>query len=362
MYLIAFGLTILCTYIAEKSFKKEKKIVGIFFSILAVLIPSILAGLRSRNIGTDIEVYIEPYFKKALVYKNFFRYYSSVKSDLLYLGVLYLVSRLTNNIQILFFVLELIIMIFLYLGIYNFRGKASMPLMMMVFLTFFYNRTLNLSRQSISIIIVFFAMKYVWERKLWKYIFFTIIAAGFHYSAVFTLVIYFLYGLTYKQGKTFLKIAIVVTIILVFANFQNFFIYLIRSGILPSKYTHYIEAQQGSFNFFETVFRVIIITMMGTTLEAFYKLDTNNKFLYFILILDVLIYQFGIISEYTQRISLYFGINTIYVLPQFVNSVKQETSNRKISVLLISSILITYWFINYVYLGIGETYPYEFFK
>lgn len=361
MYIITFALTILFTYLAERNFKKQNKRNGVFFSVIAILLPSLLAALRSENIGTDVGVYVKPYFEKALGYASFSDFVESIDSDYLFLLIVYFIANLTENLQFVFFAIEFIIMLFIYLGIYNFRKRASMSLMMFFFLTLFYNKTYNLSRQSIAIAIVFFGMKYVLDRNLWRYLLCLIVASNFHYSAMFMIILYFLYDISYIKGNFIIKLLIVTAIVAIFANFQTIFQYFIQSGILPAKYMRYVEAQKGSFGFIETAYRLINIILIGLTLKSFNKLDKNNKFLYFVMILDIIIYQLGILSDFTQRISLYFGINTIYIMPQFIKSVKQERTNIKISAIILILIQIAYWGLNYAYLNIGETFPYEFF-
>ena len=55
IYIITFIVTILFTYVAEKSFEKKNKAVGRFFSILAIIIPSTNLIKKKFNSGRKIE-------------------------------------------------------------------------------------------------------------------------------------------------------------------------------------------------------------------------------------------------------------------------------------------------------------------
>ena len=58
IYIGVFLSSTLCAYLAQKiSIKKNKGLV-LFFSLLSILIPSILGGMRSVRIGTDITYYV----------------------------------------------------------------------------------------------------------------------------------------------------------------------------------------------------------------------------------------------------------------------------------------------------------------
>ena len=67
-FLICLILTPILTYIAQLFFKtneKKKRLLGIFFSILAILVPSIIAGARNLDVGRDIGMYVTPAINSA---------------------------------------------------------------------------------------------------------------------------------------------------------------------------------------------------------------------------------------------------------------------------------------------------------
>ena len=61
-------------YCAENSLKREKRSLYIFFSFLALFVPSMLAGIRSDAVGVDVRTYSVPWFNMAKSYSNFLSY------------------------------------------------------------------------------------------------------------------------------------------------------------------------------------------------------------------------------------------------------------------------------------------------
>ena len=62
IYLVVFGLSTLCIYLAKTT--KNKSIQKLLI-IIGLLLPAILAGLRAENIGVDVKSYAISFFERA---------------------------------------------------------------------------------------------------------------------------------------------------------------------------------------------------------------------------------------------------------------------------------------------------------
>ena len=122
IYIAVFIISILSTYYAEKYEKKSMKKEFIFFSAIAILIPSLLAGLRNSTIGYDTSYYSLPTFNKALV-MNFsrFRSITSKQIELGYGVMVFILTKLLENFQVILFATHFIIVYYVYRFIYNKR-------------------------------------------------------------------------------------------------------------------------------------------------------------------------------------------------------------------------------------------------
>lgn len=118
IYIICFLLSMLFAGLAQKAYKKNK-VIGNLFSVIAILIPSILAGIRTTDIGIDVDIYVKNNFMWATHHTSLFVFTSRVNSDFLYLALNFFVSRFTNNLNIFLFIVQLINTVLVYSFIYS---------------------------------------------------------------------------------------------------------------------------------------------------------------------------------------------------------------------------------------------------
>mgnify|MGYP004598912551 CR=1 FL=1 len=364
IYIGMFVVTILCTYIAERTEKKEKKIVFVFFSILSILVPSILAGIRTLDIGIDLQVYVEKIFLLATRCNTFKEYFEVCNTDFLYMVVNYLVSRFTNNINWLLFVFELINMSLAYLFIYNNRKTNPMWLSMAVYLFLFYNISLNLVRQGLAISVILFSMRYVENRKFIKFLICIVVATLFHSTAVFTIPVYFIFNIIenakHKKIYKFLIVSVITIAVLNYENIIKFLIYDLR--ILSVKYINYItiySREEIDFNYAFTLFRLFWIIISMICYKNLKNANEKNESYIFLLIIDLILNQIGMFSKYADRIAYYYGLPAlIYMIPILYKGFKNNSLNKFIVYLGILLMLIFYWWFIFIHFKTGETYPF----
>ena len=189
-YVICFLLSIFFTFKAEKNFKEKNKKNAIIFSIIAILIPSILSGARALTIGVDVKVYVEPTFQRALYVNSIFEFLQIFDLEPLYLVLTYVVAKFTNNIHWLLFVIQLIIITLIYIASYKNKEYSPMWLSMCVYFLTFYNTTYNLTRQALAVAFIIFSISYMREKKYLKSFFIFCVAMMFHTTALFSRLIY----------------------------------------------------------------------------------------------------------------------------------------------------------------------------
>lgn len=69
MYVLIFGVSAGFIYCSEKT---QSKLLKRILIILALLIPSILAGLRDYSIGNDVLLYGNKWFERSCMYNSLF--------------------------------------------------------------------------------------------------------------------------------------------------------------------------------------------------------------------------------------------------------------------------------------------------
>ena len=287
-------------------------------AVLAVLPPCILAGLRSPDIGADVRTYVIYGFDRAMDYTSLWELFNNHRLELFYEGLMYIVSRFTDDIHWLHFVSSLIIVYGVYSFIKTFGNKISISLALYTFYALYFNQSLNTIRQWIATGIFLFSIKYMKERRLVPYILCSICALLFHNSAIILFLIYPMYQLTREHDISDPKvrkkerrrgILLVICTILISIFFEPLGRLGISVGILPVKFLHYFTDTDGAARLF-----MIVLSQIPVLLAILFwgkkliKYDHNNQpmiiFLIIGFILQLLSPRFG----YASRIATYFSV------------------------------------------------------
>lgn len=354
IYVCIFLISTFLIYLYEKcSNTKLKKI----YAILAVVIPSILAGIRGMSVGTDIKVYIIKNFDLAIQYKSLLKYLSNFGDSYAYWTVSYLVSRLTKNVNAVLFIYQLIIMIFTFYVCKNNMKRCPVYLSYFTFLILFYNRSLNMSRQTIAIVIVLYALKYLEDKKYIKYIIWIVIASLFHFtalSAIFILLIYII--IKSDKSRIFSSLIIILALVcLVF--YEEIVIFLINIvHILPDKYLSY-TVSNGYIKVYEIALKILFMVLISIYRDIISKDDKYNKFFMYCLVIDIILYFIGAISKYANRITYYFGYMSVIIYPQ-VYKIAINKNQKKCMVIIYIALMCMYWAVYYGFFNNDQTLPY----
>lgn len=101
-----------------------------------------------------------------------------------------LVAHFTTNRYVFIFVTSLLIYTLFFLSIRN--TVKDYPFACLIFLGFFYYFSMTYLRQCLACGVVWFGMKYAWERKPFHYFLIVLLAYSFHNSAIIAILFYFI--------------------------------------------------------------------------------------------------------------------------------------------------------------------------
>ena len=149
-YLGTFISSLIFIYMAEKQFKRHKKIIFILLSTIALFIPCWLAGIRGDTVGTDVMVYAIPQYNYAKSFSNFFVYSAFSGIEPLYSFLVFLCSKFNLGVSVLLFISQFLVILPLYIVGLKKIDQLSLTFFMFVYYFFFYHITLNMMRQSIA--------------------------------------------------------------------------------------------------------------------------------------------------------------------------------------------------------------------
>ena len=353
-YIVIFFFSTLFMYLGEV-YKARR-----FFYALSIILPALLAGLRDLTIGADTGGYPIEIFDIACsshslsdcIYEVGFFVFCH---DVGYISLAYLISAFTKDSFFFFFITNLIVNWGVFFFLYKAKSlfQFSLWLGWLSYLFIFYNRTLNLSRQSIAIAIVLIAITYLWDKKYIKYGVLTVIALSFHTSAIITLMYFFEYFVEKRKYRLMFLLCLVFIIV-----GNSFFISSVLSSIPQlAHFSRYTTASEGNIGLFESFVKLLAIFYLLGKLnkhELFSRYKVS-RFAY-LLIIELLLFSCNYIDGNIGRIAYYFLPVYFIAIPIVLNRSRYRTKKELVYI----SCLIGYWTMIIVVQGQTRTFPYLF--
>lgn len=366
IYFLIFIISTIFSILASKCFKSNRKKEGILLSFISILIPSILAGLRSSDVGTDTARYVNETFYVANTGSSLMdaiNKMSNINVELPYKVLNYIVSMFTDNVNWIYFILSLITLFFVYRACYDNKSESgNYTLAYFAFLLLFFNRSLNLCRQSVAIAITIYSFKHIINKEFIKCFFLCIIACCFHSTAIVLLFLYFLINFFNGEAGSKKKKLVLFASIIFVAEYQNIFLFIINDlKLLDKRYLFYVMdyANLGTnVIIIELLFIFIANVLFYLYKSKLSKIDKKYKYYSFLLILCFIIYLIGFYANYAFRISYYFYPFIIFMISDFIEIFINQ-KQKILSLIIVLSILFSYSYLYYDYNKFDQTVPYK---
>lgn len=365
-YFVTFGLSSLCCALGEYCSHRQNRRKAALFFTLAVIIVSVLAGVRDLEVGSDIWTYGEWAFNAAKNNSNIVSYISE-QSDLepLYNIFVWIIAQFATDSHWLYFFTGLVTYYFIMRGILNYEKQISVTLAWLVFLLLYYGDTLNAMRQFIAVAIAFWGLKLAFEGKYRKYLAVTIIAALFHYTAILSFLILAVI-LFLKKMDTFLRRIFVVLLVAVSTiMYSQLLEMFIGIGLVTEKYSRYYAT-----NLDLSLNPILIRLPFLIVIAIFYRTYCNGERKYtrkfestseadiiiMLLIIDILVSAMRGTVSTLYRASFQFGIYRTIGYSRVCSTLRKN--NRFVFILLLLIYLIILWIYQNVMQGNNDIYPY----
>lgn len=354
IYLLIFTVTSFLSEISIRLRKKSRNEILFFLLIifLICLVPAIFAGIR-YDVGTDFFNYTRIFHQ---INSGLF-----VQTEPFYTILNRLVGLLGGNINTVFFIINFLTVLFIYIFLYDYKESISVGLGMFIFLVVFYNSSLNIIRQILSMSVVLYSYKYIDSNKMIKFLLFSLLAISIHKTAVVTLPIYFVYNY-FAEKKLVNKILIYIIATLLVINYEAVIKFIALEVLRDPYYLMYLEGS--SENLVDVGFGIFLIFIPPIMIGIFFYKVLKNKnksfeFYFFLLIIGFilrLIAYTGI--PYLGRIGNFFYIAIVWLVPYYFRVISKLKKYFWIVYLLIMIMILT-WFIVYILSGGDGTMPYR---
>ena len=260
-------------------------------------------------------------------------------------------SYFTANRYIFIFVVTLMVYALYYVNIKRYALDYRIALLLFLGLLFFF--TFTYLRQMLGVGIAALSLKYVYERKLWKFLALVLLAASFHNSAIILLPVYFIPIKKYSAGTI---VVIMLTCLLIGASGASsslFEAYSSTSG-MELRTAQYIEDTSG----FRVAYLLEAVFFLWLILGNYGKVGGDKQQ---IVLLNIALAFCGILllfirSENGGRLGWYF----IMALIATLTSILSQTSKDIINKLLVYAVVL-FLYIRIVFAWGVLLYPYKTF-
>lgn len=374
-YYICMVLTCFLVYV-DTYRRKEKTSIG-FWGWIAILIPSLLAAFREIGVGSDTLGYGSEMFYAALRCSTLSNYFNSANpfvsgAEPGFRVLVYLVSRISSEIAVQFFVIEFIIVFFIYKALLNYRLKNNTYIGMLLYFTLFLGFSLNLMRQSIAMAVIFWALKYLYEKKYLTFILIVCLMATMQLTALIALLFvpaYIVFAKndvkefkniitnTIKRYRQFLVLILIAGLYMVLSNGDSIMEYVIQLGLKKSYEAQLLLKDTAGFNASSFILMMLLIAPFALKCKKLDKKDNLFMFIFISLIISAFLWQLSMITQEMYRIALYFWVLIMVFVPKYLTSYRKN----KYFVLGYYVVVSNFYFVYYaVVIGANEIYPYAF--
>ena len=377
VYLIGFALSAALIALAQK----RRTWVFVLLSVLALLIPCLIAALRAQHIGTDTMVYAKPMTEAAIVADGWGDYYGSYWYQVWrnmyvrdfepgFTALVYVVAKLFRNLSSVLFVLQALTVVPIYLALCRDRKQFPVWLGMLVYYLLFFNSTLNMMRQWVAMAFLILAMTRLLDKKMVSTGILTLCACLFHTSALIAVPIYAVYWVVWLPRKTLLvhnNLRIGGSALTAGLFFLVGIVAILNLGLIIrllgavglSRFSGYLKGEEMALMANQIIMRLPLLGILAIGWKDLRAKDYPAPFFLATLLLDMVAAQLVSVDVNAIRVGLYFSMYTVLWAPALFRACRSTPKRVLIAGLLIGYCLF-YWYFTYVLNLRHATYPYAF--
>ena len=324
--------------------------IPVFFIILFIVL-----SLRGEEVGKDLPNY-KYYFESisTLDFNELFQY----ELDILYVVLNWIVSRFTDNFQVLLSVVAAITVLPVAVLYSQDREHGFLKLVLFMNMSTFVMMFSGL-RQSIAIAMAIVAYEFVKRKQLGKFLLFAVILLGFHHTAFMVFLYYPLYHVTFKKKHL---LFIVPILLLIFAF--NKPIFTTAANVLSFFFNEKYSVVVGSTGAYTMLILFAGFAILSYVIPDEKNMDEETLGLRNFMLLAVVLQCFAPVHMLAMRMNYYFIIFIPVLIPKVLKNSKIMSYE---SVLFLKGALIAF-FVGYYLVttyvscktGVSalDTYPY----
>jgi len=321
------------------------------FWLLAFLVPFLLSAFRWK-VGTDYPTYISLYEAINNISTPEQLWQQVLEVEPLYVLMNVPIRLIFNTPLPVFFVSSLLLLGFLFRAVEDYHGKISVMLAVFVFLTLMFSTTLNIMRQMIAVSITFYAARHLFQKQYDKAALWMFVALMFHYSAIILLPFWLFRGpQRYARNARIVMFAALVLVFVLGSVFGSIF-----SGI-RALYTDE-GGEGGTLKIGLMLLRLPVIVPILLFRKQLIAHDERNRFWIMLAVFEVLFSYLGYILDVLNRLSLYFAVSWIVLLPALVRCMPTRGAQYRMGA-YVTAVCVGLWIFNTAINNYGDVLPYQ---
>lgn len=359
LYISVFAISIFGSWLygkqdIEKVLPHQK-----FLYFLVIAGPIILLqGLR-YDVGTDYQSYagLSESFGRADATE--IGWYENEPLFLLFSRLAYLLS---GGNKYFFFLADAVVMntLLFFAFTYFKRYEETMSLPILYFMYYFlcFPYFLNVERQGVATIIIWFSLRYVFERKPARFTLCILIAMLVHNTAIVGLLLYPAYLLFSNKSRSPLRYVAIVGSLFVPILFGIGLDFLSRNVPIFAQYAKFINEVADTRINVNWLFAVVMAIVLILSIKSLQQSKINCWYLIFLLTWVLSMYLLNYYIEWGFRMSFYFEIGLIYAYAILAANVRKRENKILLNAFLICMMAFHFTYKFYIQ-GNAEIFPYQ---
>lgn len=225
-------------------------------------------------------------------------------------GLMYILGKLSLSPSFGIALYGLLTQILFIKGIWNYRNYAKPEAVTLMYMCGFYWRTYNLFRQLLAVAIIFWAIRYIFEKKYVRYIIFAVIATIVHRSALVSFLLVWIYGVG-KKNNAFLTILNYILPVVAIFGVDRLYSMASNIPVLARYVREYSSGERYSVLTLGTIlvgFEIILYVLYRIQHRSHIEDEAVLSKLDLAYFYQVLLYFLGFTFTNATRIVLYFSV------------------------------------------------------
>lgn len=349
MFFICLIISAMIFFVGCYSQKKWGK----FVMAVSCAIPVFLATYRGINVGTDTGAYYYMYNIYGSQY-SFVELFQKIGFKEFFNSIFIYFNYNYFNFNIYLCIYSTLSFVFLYKALRYYMKEKEIFLSFFLYLFMLYPSSLNIMRQMTAAAIVFWGFKFVFERKLVKFILVILLACGFHMTSIMVLPFYFIVNkkVNIKWVSTSLLSMCLIILLVNFNSFISFF------STLDDSFSRYSIYESNDL-IISKIFFLNILIFISCIVIVRVTNDNMNKIYLLFLFFGILLDTTGFLSPFLKRLALYFNIFQIVLLAKLPSIVYRN--EKKIVSMILLILVIGYYYLSYIWQGFSGLFPFELY-